>query len=337
MATQIQLRRGTSTEWTTANPVLADGEIGLETNTRAYKIGDGMTAWSALPYRELTGDFATLLLTAGADPSPPDPGNLLLYARSIGGRIFPKWTGPSGLDTPIQPAFFSNGIQILAPGSGTTPSVFGMIAPTAVGTVSHPNFSVGGLRLQTRRLIITSAATANAAAELRSSVFQCYRGDNTGGLDLGGFFVTTRFALSSTTALQRAAVGLWASVSATSTSQSPSALTNCILAGWDSADTNLQIMHNDGSGTCTKIDLGSGFPANTADAVYELVLFAAPNAASVGWRVKRLDVPAEASGTITTDLPPLSTSLAWHAYANNGGTAAAVILELMRMYLETDY
>jgi peptidyl-tRNA hydrolase len=46
---------------------------------------------------------------------------------------------------------------------------------------------------------------------------------------------------------------------------------------------------------------------------------------------------AEATGTITTDLPGSTTFLAPHAYANNGGTAAAVVLDFYRYYLETDY
>ncbi len=48
--TVIKLRRGTASQWTTVNPVLAAGEIGLETNTNRTKYGDGVTAWSSLPY-----------------------------------------------------------------------------------------------------------------------------------------------------------------------------------------------------------------------------------------------------------------------------------------------
>jgi hypothetical protein len=48
--TVIKLRRGTASQWTTANPVLAAGEIGLETNTNRTKYGDGVTAWSSLSY-----------------------------------------------------------------------------------------------------------------------------------------------------------------------------------------------------------------------------------------------------------------------------------------------
>jgi hypothetical protein len=48
--TVIKLRRGTASQWTSANPVLSAGEIGLETNTNRTKYGDGSTAWSSLPY-----------------------------------------------------------------------------------------------------------------------------------------------------------------------------------------------------------------------------------------------------------------------------------------------
>jgi hypothetical protein len=47
---QIQLRRDAAGTWTSVNPVLAAGEIGLETDTRLMKAGDGTTAWASLPY-----------------------------------------------------------------------------------------------------------------------------------------------------------------------------------------------------------------------------------------------------------------------------------------------
>ena len=48
--TRFKLRNGTAAEWTAANPVLLAGEIGVETDTRRYKIGDGTTAWAGLSY-----------------------------------------------------------------------------------------------------------------------------------------------------------------------------------------------------------------------------------------------------------------------------------------------
>lgn len=50
MAVQIQLRRGTAAEWTSADPVLADGELGVETDTGKFKVGNGDDAWSVLTY-----------------------------------------------------------------------------------------------------------------------------------------------------------------------------------------------------------------------------------------------------------------------------------------------
>lgn len=58
--TRILLRNDVATAWTTANPVLMKGEIGIETDTNKFKIGDGLKAWSALSYVgtqvEVTGE-----------------------------------------------------------------------------------------------------------------------------------------------------------------------------------------------------------------------------------------------------------------------------------------
>jgi hypothetical protein len=50
MAVQIQLRNGTAAQWTSANPTLAVGELGAETDTGKFKIGTGSTAWNSLAY-----------------------------------------------------------------------------------------------------------------------------------------------------------------------------------------------------------------------------------------------------------------------------------------------
>ena len=50
MAVQIQIRRDTAADWTSANPILAQGELGLEIDTARFKIGDGVLAWNSLLY-----------------------------------------------------------------------------------------------------------------------------------------------------------------------------------------------------------------------------------------------------------------------------------------------
>jgi hypothetical protein len=52
---QLQLRRGTAAEWTAANTTLAAAEIGVETDTDKFKIGNGSTAWNLLGYGGLIG------------------------------------------------------------------------------------------------------------------------------------------------------------------------------------------------------------------------------------------------------------------------------------------
>ena len=49
MTTKMQSRRGTSAEWAAVNPILPDGEIGYDEDTRIIKVGDGVTTWSNLP------------------------------------------------------------------------------------------------------------------------------------------------------------------------------------------------------------------------------------------------------------------------------------------------
>ena len=63
VVTQIQVRRGTAAQWTSATPTLASGEWGYETDTGKIKIGNGSTAWSSLSYFGNTGTVTSI--TAG--------------------------------------------------------------------------------------------------------------------------------------------------------------------------------------------------------------------------------------------------------------------------------
>lgn len=46
MAVRMLQRRGTAAQWAAANPILGDGEMGIEKDTGIIKIGDGVTAWA---------------------------------------------------------------------------------------------------------------------------------------------------------------------------------------------------------------------------------------------------------------------------------------------------
>jgi hypothetical protein len=78
MAIQISLRNSTSAAWSSTNPTLAQGEVGVTTDTNQFKIGDGATAWNSLlnaggagvtqtnPYRSLgDGSDGNVIISSG--------------------------------------------------------------------------------------------------------------------------------------------------------------------------------------------------------------------------------------------------------------------------------
>jgi len=79
MATRMQQRRGTAAQWTAANPVLAAGEIGFETDTNKFKMGNGSSAWSALQYFANAAELAAII-----DSAPEALNTLNELAAAIG-------------------------------------------------------------------------------------------------------------------------------------------------------------------------------------------------------------------------------------------------------------
>lgn len=89
MTTRIKLRRDTAANWTTANPILAAGEPGLETDTGKIKYGDGVTAWDSLTHAG--GD---LLVNAGAiTVETGDADRWLIRLRREDDIQNPQWQG----------------------------------------------------------------------------------------------------------------------------------------------------------------------------------------------------------------------------------------------------
>lgn len=81
---KILLRRDTSSNWTSANPTLSSGEIGYETNTGRFKIGNGSTAWASLSYYMGSLD---------------DVGDVTITSAASGD--FLKWNGSAWVNDPI--------------------------------------------------------------------------------------------------------------------------------------------------------------------------------------------------------------------------------------------
>lgn len=102
-----------------------------------------------------------------------------------------------------------------------------------------------------------------------------------------------------------------------------STLVNIIGVGSEATDTNLQIIHNDATGTTTKIDLGSNFPANRTSGAgmttfYSVEIYNAPNTSTVNYRVTNKETGNIAQGTLTTDLPDSTQGLNFFASRTMG-------------------
>jgi len=88
MADIIQIRRDTAANWTSANPTLAQGELGLETDTSKIKAGDGSTAWTSLGYLIDTGGYAAYSdATANFTGTLQNGGSNVVVDTDIGSTV----------------------------------------------------------------------------------------------------------------------------------------------------------------------------------------------------------------------------------------------------------
>jgi len=343
MSTQIQFRRDTAANWTSNNPTLAEGEVGLETDTNAYKVGDGSTAWTSLSYTQLSPEITTLTLDGqSSDPSAPASGNLVVYSKALAGRMMLKMAGPSGLTTPFQPFLARNKIGYWAsPGNATTvPGVFGYTAPTTNGTATARTVAATSLFSRARRLAYVSSATAGSLCYQYVAVAQVTVGDGSGN---GGFYKICRFGISDAASVSGARMFCGVSSSTSNpTNVEPSTLTNSIGIGHGASDTTMHVYYG-GSSAQTPIDLGVNFPSNTRSTdLYDLALFAPSNSNNtVYYEVTRLNTGDVATGTLTgtagTVLPSSTTLLSYHRiWRTNNATALAVAYDIVSDYIETD-
>ena len=269
-----------------------------------------------------------------AAPDPPPAGKLAVYARDRAGAGWLDVQRPSGRFFPLQPHFGVNRIATWAPSTSTTVNTNGM-PRTAVGTVSTPTLATTNLSTSMRRWRVTSAATADAVAEERSAGWVCWRGNAAG---LGGWNYVNRLSLTALQATGMGFFGLYGSTAALATTLTLAAAINCIGIGFQrGTHTNWQLVHNDGAGAPTLIDLGASFPVNSLTNVLTLYIAAAPNGSDIGVRVVEEVSGAAVEFTITTDMPAATQLLSPRNYMNTGATAAAVAYDCSGVYVETDY
>ena len=97
MAVRIQIRRDIASNWANVNPLLMEGELGIETDTKRVKIGNGVNNWAALEY-SLTDVFE--YNAVGSFPVTGITGKL--YIDTTANRIY-RWNGVTYVDTSSAP------------------------------------------------------------------------------------------------------------------------------------------------------------------------------------------------------------------------------------------
>ena len=261
-------------------------------------------------------------------PAVPAASGTKVFAKDFGNYPHPHFFGPEDAAAyPLQASISEGNFFQWTPATGTTVSVWGWPAATVAGTATAEGTSVGSRRARMRRIgyrVTVAAATAIAFWRINSNQH------SVGGSNSweGGFRATMHSGPTTGVAVNsshRFFMGLTSAGAPTDVN--PSTKTLCVGIGYDAADTQVQFMHNDASGTCTKIALGAGFPKPTVDntSTYRLRMFSPPGTTQkLYYEVTQLESGDVATGLVTTDLPGLVDILAPQIYASVGGVSNVI-------------
>lgn len=179
MAIRLQIRRGSSTQWSSANPVLSEGELGLDTTVDKIKIGDGATAWNSLAFAAVTpAELSSYATTTALSSHESDTTNIhgivdtaLLatqsYADSAVSTHSSDTTNVHGITDTALLATQSYADSAVSTHSSDTTNVHGITdtsllatqsyADSAVSTHSSDSTNVHGI-VDTANLVLTNDA-----------------------------------------------------------------------------------------------------------------------------------------------------------------------------------
>lgn len=337
MAQIIQLRRGTSAQWLEADPVLAEGEIGVELPSGLFKFGDGIRAWSELQYSTLRSiDEASVIRYVGSDiPEPPSANSLNCFSKSLSGRMMLRQQGPSGLSTPLQPAFFQNNIVMINASVSTALGTIGN-SVSSVGTISHPSAT----ELYGWMANFASAATALATCGTGNNGVLWVRGSIPNSAN--GFFFNARLAYPDSSYNEngvnsgtRTFVGLTNQTMAVSV-----ALDNPVghFCGFMRRHTDTGAKDitwkfvTKNNVTLSVQDTGLVF---YPEKVYDFYIFCAPNGDLLTWRIDNVTNSITAEGS-TSDTLPGNNIYMRAGFQLQTVNAVARNIRMSRVYTESD-
>lgn len=173
MAVKIQFRRDTASAWTSANPILSQGEAGYEYDTGRFKVGNGLTPWNTLPYSSgVTGP------TGPSVTGPTGPTGAASTVTGPTGSTGPQ--GPIGNQGPTGPT----GAVSTVPGPTGAEGPTGPTGPTgAASTVTGPTGPTGSTGPQGTSISFKgSVATVGALPVGSNNVNDAYVVDADGNL-----------------------------------------------------------------------------------------------------------------------------------------------------------
>lgn len=271
-------------------------------------------------------------------PTTPAADSVKIFCKELANRALPAFMGPSGIDATLQPHVGRQGIMLVKPQNNATALTQLGVTLTAVGTATAASVATTNLHTQMTRVdyLVTPAATTAIAGYRTGVVNSFYRGAAAGQ---GGFHMIARVAPATggTNATRRFFCGMTGTSGATApTDVNPSTLLNIAGVGYDAADTNWQLMFNDGTGTALKVNTGIVRPSTDRPNPVEISVFSAPNGSVIYAEIIDLATGTHFMSSEGTDIPSNTTLLSPRAYHSVGGTSSVVGLTLFSLYVETD-
>lgn len=113
----------------------------------------------------------------------------------------------------------------------------------------------------------------------------------------------------------------------------PSTLLNCVGIGKDASDTNLHVIHNDGTGVATKIDLGDNFDVTLGFMALRVEIYSERGNPNIWYRVNTFKAsnytPTDTGwNELTTDIPGTTSVLAVKTGGNTRLTASSMVMQI---------
>jgi hypothetical protein len=288
-------------------------------------------------------DNSDLLLDYSASPVTPPANSLKVFDRLIANRNMLAQIDPTGLMTSIQPILARNKVGYWnPPGNATTvPGVFGITAPTVLGTAGLRSVATTSLATRMRRLGYLSTTTAGTFAGVYIGAAQFTSGSGTA--DGSGFFLVERWVENDPAVVsgRRAFAGMTGSTSAPTNVQ-PNTLTNAIGIGQLSTDATQWYWIQGGSAAQTAVAIGTGIgaPGGISTTAWELAIFCPATVANTYYlQLTNISTGVTATTTMSgtaTQVPQSTTLLAWRHWVTNNTTALQVGMDLCSLYIETD-